>query len=237
MDHQKIRLLSFDCYGTLIDWKESVLNILESFFKATPLRFSREELFGAFLLADRKMISDKYLSYREILAEVFELMAEDLRFSIDPASRYLLSDRFSEWTPFPDTVQSLKKLKENYRLAIISNVDDELFSLSNQLLEVEFDYIVTAQQLGSYKPDHRNFKKALEIFNIDPSEHLHVAQSIYHDIIPANQLGLNKAWVNRYGEPERTDPAEFPDLEVPDLQSLVKILEMERGQGRSNTST
>ena len=227
MDYQKIRLLSFDCYGTLIDWKESILSILESFFRDTPLNFSREELFGAFLEADRRMITDKYLPYREILAQVIELMAEDLRFSIDPASRYLLSDRFSEWIPFPDTVKGLKKLKEHFQLAIISNVDDELFSISNKLLEVEFDFIVTAQQLGSYKPDHRNFQKALEVFGIEKEEHLHVAQSIYHDIVPANELGLNKVWVNRYGEAERTDPEEFPDLEVPDLKTLVRILEME----------
>ncbi|MEE9463534.1 MAG: hypothetical protein V3V53_16970, partial [Bacteroidales bacterium] len=99
MDYQKIRLLSFDCYGTLIDWKKSVLSILESFFKDTPLSFSREELFRAFLEADRKMISVSFLPYREILSQVIELMAEDLRFSFDPASRYLLSDRFSEWKP------------------------------------------------------------------------------------------------------------------------------------------
>jgi 2-haloacid dehalogenase len=205
-----------------------VLNILASYFKDEPLSFSREELFRAFLEADRKMISDQYKPYREILAEVIEGMAEDLRFSLDPASRYLLSDRFDDWKPFPDTVTSLKKLKEKYQLAIISNVDDELFAISNRLLGVEFDFIVTAQQIGSYKPDHRNFQHALEVFNIEKESHLHVAQSIYHDIVPANQLGLNKVWVNRYGEPERTDPAEFPDLEVPDLKSLVTILEMER---------
>ena len=227
MDFNKIRLLSFNCYGTLIDWKESVLNILEFFFKDFPIEFSRDELFRAFLEADRKMISDKYLSYRDILAGVLDLMAEQLRISLDPASRYLLSDRFSEWKPFPDTVQSLKKLKEKFQLAIISNVDDELFSISNRLLKVEFDYIVTAQQVGSYKPDLRNFQHALGDFGIEKEHHVHVAQSIYHDIIPANQLGLNKVWVNRYGEPERTDSIEFPDLEVPDLSSLVKILEIE----------
>jgi 2-haloacid dehalogenase len=228
MDYKKIRLLSFDCYGTLIDWKESVLSILESFFRDSPLSFSREELFGAFLEADRKMVSSAYLPYREVLAQVIERMAENLRFSLDPASRYLLSDRFIEWKPFPDTVRSLKRLKENFQLAILSNVDDELFSISNKLLEVDFDFIVTAQQTGSYKPDHRNFQRALKVFNIEKQEHLHIAQSIYHDIIPARQLGLNTVWVNRYGEPERTDPGEFPDLEVPDLQSLVKILTIER---------
>ena len=227
-DYKEIRLLSFDCYGTLIDWKESVLNILESFFKGFPITFGRDELFGAFLVADRKMISDNYIPYREVLANVLDLMADELGISIDPASRYLLSDRFSEWKPFPDTVRSLKQLKEKFQLAIISNVDDELFSLSNKLLDVEFDFIVTAQQIGSYKPDHRNFQRALEIFNIEKQEHLPVAQSIYHDIIPAKQLGLNKVWVNRYGEPERTDPLEYPDLEVPDLQSLVRILEIEK---------
>ena len=227
MDYRKIRLLSFDCYGTLIDWKESVLSILASYFRDTPLDFSREELFGAFLTADRRMISHTYLPYREILAEVMELMAEELRFSLDPASRYLLSERFAEWKPFPDTVKGLQKLKEKYQLAIISNVDDELFAISNRLLEVDFDFIVTAQQVGSYKPDRRNFQRAIEVFNIEKEEHLHAAQSVYHDIIPAKELGLNTIWVNRYGEPERTDPKEFPDLEVPDLQSLVKILEME----------
>ncbi len=219
--------MSFDCYGTLIDWKESVLSILESYFMDSPLNFSREELFRAFLEADREMVSDAYHSYREVLAQVIERMAENLRFSLDPASRYLLSERFAEWKPFPDTVRSLRQLKGIFQLAIISNVDDELFSISNKLLEVEFDYIVTAQQIGSYKPDHRNFQGALEIFNIEKKEHLHVAQSIYHDIIPAKQMGLNTVWVNRYGEPERTDPLEFPDLEVPDLQSLVRILHLE----------
>jgi 2-haloacid dehalogenase len=227
MDYRKIRLLSFDCYGTLIDWKESVLSILESYFRDMPLDFSREELFRAFLEADRKLVSDSYLPYREVLAHVLELMAEDLRFSLDPASRYLLSDHFAEWKPFPDTVKSLRKLQEKYRLAILSNVDDALFAVSNSLLEVDFDFIVTAQQVGCYKPDHRNFQRALDVFHIEKEEHLHVAQSIYHDIIPANQLGLNTVWVNRYGEPERSYSHEFPDLEVPDLQSLVKILELE----------
>lgn len=227
MDFRNIRLLSFDCYGTLIDWKESVLNILASFFRDSPLDFNREELFRAFQEADQEMISESYLPYREVLAEVIELMAENLGFSLDPASRYLLSDRFSDWKPFPDTVRSLKQLKEKYQLAIISNVDDELFSISNHLLEVEFDFIVTAEQIGSYKPDHRNFQRAMEIFGVEKEGYLHVAQSIYHDIMPAKQLGMNTVWVNRYGEPERTDPREFPDLEVPDLKSLVKILELE----------
>ena len=229
MDYSKIKLLSFDCYGTLIDWQKSVQDILEPFFNQSGIKFSREEIFEAFLGADRKLEADKYLNYREILAEIVLMIADDFRISIDPSTRYILSERFVEWMPFSDTVENLKILKQNYKLAIISNVDNELFSITNRILDVEFDHIVTAEQLESYKPDRNNFVKAGERFGLEPHERLHVAQSIYHDIVPANKLDWNTAWVNRYSEPERTDSREFPDLEVPDLASLVKILRLESG--------
>jgi 2-haloacid dehalogenase len=227
MDYSKIKLLSFDCYGTLIDWEKSVLDILEPFFNEYQVTYSRDELFTAFLEADRRMTGTDYMLYREILAEIVLLMADDMRITIPARSRYILSEKFNEWLPFPDTVECLKMLKSKYELAIISNVDDDLFSITNELLDVEFDHIVTAEQLGSYKPSHENFIKAQERFGLELDAILHVAQSIFHDIIPGNKLGWNNVWVNRYSEPERTDPAEYPDLEVPDLASLVKILELE----------
>ena len=103
-------------------------------------------------------------------------------------------------------------------------MDDKLFGITNSLLEVEFDFIITAEQLGSYKPSRKNFIMARERMGLQIPEMMHVAQSIYHDIVPSNKLGWNNAWVNRYGESGRTDPREFPDLEVPDLASLVKLL-------------
>jgi 2-haloacid dehalogenase/putative hydrolase of the HAD superfamily len=106
-------------------------------------------------------------------------------------------------------------------------VDDDLFSVTNGLLEVDFDHIVTARQLGSYKPARANFVAAMQRFGLDKRETIHVAQSIHHDIIPSNKLGWNNIWVNRYGEPARTRPEEFPDLEVPDLASLVRIIDLE----------
>ncbi len=227
MDFKKIRLLSFDCYGTLVDWKKSVLDILGPLFGESGISFSREELFKAFLKADRSMTGSPYMPYREVLGDTLLRMADELRVSIPPASRYILSERFAEWVPFPDTVTSLKDLKRRYRLGIISNVDDDLFSITNAVLDVEFDFIVTAQQLRSYKPAKENFIRAGERFGLEKEQILHVAQSIHHDILPSNRLGWNNVWVNRYGEPGRTDPLEFPDLEVPDLQSLVRILRME----------
>ena len=228
MEYSRIRLLSFDCYGTLIDWQKSILDILEPVFNFQHI-FSREELFKAFLHADKKMTGGDYLPYRQILGEIVLQMAEDLRIAIDPASSNILSERFEDWLPFPDTLKSLKTLKTNYQLAIISNVDDDLFAITNTILDVEFDFIVTAQQTGSYKPSSVNFNEAGKRFMLEKEEILHVAQSIRHDIIPSNKLGWNNAWVNRYGEPERTHPEEFPDIEVPDLDSLVRILKLETG--------
>ena len=227
MEFSKIKLLSFDCYGTLVDWKKGVLDTLESCMTANDVPISREDLFELFLQEDSKMITGEYQSYREILARILDGISGQIGIGPGRIDRYLLSDHFDRWLPFPDTVKSLIKLGEHYKLAIISNVDDDLFSITNRLLEVEFDYIITARQLGSYKPAARNFEAALGHFQLDNSQIVHVAQSIYHDIIPSNKLDWNNVWVNRYGEPERTDPDEFPDLEVPDLASLVRIIDLE----------
>jgi 2-haloacid dehalogenase len=227
MDYSKIRLLSFDCYGTLIDWRKSVLDILEPFFKEHTISFSRDRLFTAFLEADRRLTGAAYIPYREILAEIVRLMSTDLQVSIPPRSRYILSEKFDRWLPFPDTVESLRVLKDHYKLAILSNVDDDLFSITRELLGVDFDFVVTAGQLRSYKPSHENFIRAQEKFGMELEEILHVAQSVFHDIRPSNKLGWNNVWLNRYKESERTDPMEFPDLEVPDLESLVRILKIE----------
>jgi len=229
MDYSKIKLLSFDCYGTLIDWQKSVTDILTPFFNQFQVEFDRKEIFETFLEADRELESGEYMTYREILAEIVLYMADKLRISIDPSTRYILSDKFGEWLPFPDTVRSLKLLKKQFQLAIISNVDDALFSVTNKLLEVEFDYVITAQQIGSYKPSEDNFKEAQDRFGLAPEQMLHVAQSIYHDIVPSNKLSWNNVWVNRYTEPERTDSLEFPDMEVPDLASLLTIIRLESG--------
>ena len=228
MEFEKIKLLSFDCYGTLIDWQSAVQDILEPCLNQYGPEFTREEIFESFLKADRELESGSYMLYSEILAEIVLRIADDLKISIDPAEKYILSEKFNEWLPFPDTVAALKDLKKDYQLAIISNVDDNLFEITNDILGVEFDFIVTAEQLQSYKPAEKNFIEAHKRFGLTDIETLHVAQSIYHDILPSNRLGLQNVWVNRYSEPERTDESEFPDLEAPDLQSLVRILQLER---------
>ena len=136
------------------------------------------------------------------------------------------------WLPFPDTVNALRVLKSRYRLAIISNVDDGLFALTARYLEVEFDYIITAEQAGAYKPSLGNFELALERIGAAPERILHVAESLFHDHVAARKLGLDTAWIHRRADRGgfgATPPAEADfDIEVPDLESLVFALGLGR---------
>jgi 2-haloacid dehalogenase len=224
MDFSQFDLISFDCYGTLVDWKRSLRDIMEPFIKRHKLNLSADQLFDLFFKADQRSVSEKYKPYRDILVDIMDEMGKELNINLNQAERTCLVDRFGDWTAFPDTSDALQELKKRYKLAIISNVDDELFDVTKRCLGVSFDYIITAKQVGSYKPSKNNFIKAIEKFELPSERVLHVAQSIYHDIIPTNELGWSNVWVNRYNEPERIDPAEFPDLEVPDLASLVRII-------------
>ena len=131
------------------------------------------------------------------------------------------------WRPFDDTVEALRALKERYSLAIISNVDRDLFDASAKQLGVDFDWVVTSQEIGTYKPSLRNFRTALERIGVAKEEVLHVAQSLFHDVEPAQAMGLSTVWVNRAGA--RSTPLRDvrPDVEVRDLAGLVRL--MERG--------
>ncbi len=224
MDYTQFEILSFDCYGTLIDWKRSILDIIHPVISDYSLDIPREDLFRLFLEIDREYTIKDYTSYKEILYGIMDLIATKLNLLLHPNDRTCLVERFGQWEPFDDTVDTLEELHKDYKLAIISNVDDDLFAITNSKLQVEFDFIVTAEQVKSYKPSHNNFRKALSRFGTDSSKVLHLAQSIYHDIIPTNQLGWYNVWVNRYIEPERTNPDEYPNLEVPDLKSFVRII-------------
>ena len=140
--------------------------------------------------------------------------------------------RFSEsvrdWPAFPDSSRALQALKKKYKLAILSNIDDALFAFSAQRLGMQFDWIITAQQAKSYKPSLNNFHLGIERIGLPRSKILHVAQSLYHDIVPAKTLGLSTVWINRRHDKKgfgATPPAQVqPDLEVPDLQTLAEMI-------------
>jgi 2-haloacid dehalogenase len=181
-----------------------------------------------FAQSESSQESGEYLNYREILKRVVQNFGEQLDFTPTEAELNYLPESIQDWQPFPDTVASLKALKKRYKLTIISNIDDDLFAYSAKKLEVDFDWLITAQQVKSYKPSLQNFEVAIERMGISPDKLLHVAQSVYHDIVPAKSMGVTAIWVNRRKGKEgagATVPASGnPDLEVPDLKTLVSLM-------------
>jgi 2-haloacid dehalogenase len=167
------------------------------------------------------------MTYRHVLGNVVGGFGRKLGF--DPTSQEIgsLADSLSSWKPFPDTIAALQKLKQKYKLGIISNTDDDLFAKTSKRLGIAFDEVVTAQQVRSYKPALKNFQIAIERIGTSKEKVLHVAQSIYHDVVPARALGIANVWVNRRGGKPGSGATKSavtkPDLEVRDLKSLAAL--------------
>ena len=225
IDFKRYEVLSFDCYGTLIDWESGILAALRPVLKGHALELEDERLLRLYAELESQAEEGEFIKYREVLREVVRGLGRELGFTPSPSELDCLVASLGDWPPFPDTVEALQALRRRYRLAIISNVDDDLFALTARRLGVEFDWVITAEQVGSYKPSQHNFKFALERIGVAPDKVLHIAQSIYHDIVPAKALGLATVWVSRSGGPGATPPAHGrPDLEVPDLGTLVSMM-------------
>jgi len=194
------KVISFDCYGTLVDWKQGVLKALFSLLDEFQIEMTQEEIFSLFLELDAEIESNSYQSYKKILMDIMSGFSVKLGLNLREDDLLLLSKSLPDWPVYSDTVASLSALKKRYKLAVISNVDNDLFEKTNKKLGIEFDYIITAEDLRSYKPSHNNFIKALEIFDVKKENLLHCAQSYYHDIEPCIQLGIDNVWINRYDE-------------------------------------
>jgi 2-haloacid dehalogenase len=160
-----------------------------------------------------------------VLASVVRDFALELRFAVTDGEAAGLADSIRNWQPFDDTVPALRYLHSRCKLAVLSNIDDDLFAFSARKLRVPFDCVVTAQQAQSYKPSARNFELLLEKIAVPRSKVLHVAESLYHDVGPANLLGITVVWVNRRQRKAAAASKHSkakPDLEVPDLDSLAR---------------
>ena len=170
-----------------------------------------------------------FLTYRQVLSRIVSGLGVRLGFRPNSEELGVLSDSMKQWRPFSDTVSSLRSLKKQAKLAIISNVDRDLFEASSSMLGVDFDWVVTSGEIGEYKPSPRNFRMALSRMGVAKGEVLHVAQSLYHDVEPARAMGLSTVWVNRAGA--RSTPLRDvrPDVTVADLGELVGL--MRRGGG------
>jgi 2-haloacid dehalogenase len=231
INFQQFEVLSFDCYGTLINWENGILSALKQILSNHNIHLSDNEILELFAQQESRQESGDYLKYRDILKNVVHDFGKTFNFTPTELEANALAESIQTWEPFPDTVEALKALKTRYKLTIISNIDDELFAYSAKKLEVEFDWLITAEQVKSYKPSLYNFEIAIQRMGIAPDKLLHVAQSIYHDIVPAKTMGITAVWVNRRKGQEgfgATVPASSnPDLEVPDLKSLVSLIDLD----------
>jgi len=224
MDFSSIRLITFDCYGTLIDWETGMLAALRPIFPGVPDAKLLEE-YGE---AEVELEAGEYLPYRQVLARSVETMGQRLNVVVTKDASRRFAESLVEWEPFPDTVTSLQALAKKFRLGIISNIDDDLFAATKKKLGVEFSMIVTAQQVRSYKPSSTNFEEAVRRSGLKKEDILHAGQSVYHDIVPANALGIRNVWVDRPsarpGSGATRPAVAQPTAKVSSLAELVKLL-------------
>ncbi len=229
LDFSKAKLLTFDCYGTLIDWESGIFSALRPVLAAHGKSISDAELLALYGEFEAKIEGGDYLQYREVLRSVVRAFGERLEFVPTQDEMNALPQSVARWEPWPDTVAALQRLATKFRLSIISNIDDDLFARTRQRLPVEFENVTTAQQACCYKPGHDVFKMALNKASVTPDQIIHVGQSIYHDVLPAQSFGLATVWVNR-PSPRAGVGAVRPasgkaDLEVPDVATLAERAE------------
>jgi 2-haloacid dehalogenase len=228
MDFSSVRLITFDCYGTLIDWETGMLAELRPLFSRKDRATDDAELLRHYGEVEAELEAGPYLPYRQILSRTVQEMGRRCQAAISAEDGVLFAESLTRWEPFADTVAGLQALARRFRLGIISNIDDDLFAVTRRKLGVSFDVVVTAQQVESYKPSHRNFQEALRRSDLKKEELLHAGQSVYHDIIPANQLGIRSVWVNRPsirpGAGAAKPATGQPTAEVKSLAELVKMV-------------
>ena len=226
LDYGRFEALTFDCFGTLIDWETGILRGLRSALQRHGIDAPDDELLELYATSEEAAESGPYLLYREVLARCLREVGRHYGIDVDDAATAAFGASVGDWPAFPDSSAALRKLKTRFRLGVITNCDDDLFAAANRTLGVEFDWIVTAQSVGSYKPDRRNFETAFARLALPRPRILHVAQSLFHDHVPAQELGLTSIWIDRrHDRPGSgaTPPATvIPDATFPDMATFAE---------------
>ena len=215
------RWATFDCYGTLIDWNGGIRSVLTALWPDTD----PERLLARYHEIEPRVQLGSAIAYRDVMAQSLALLADDEGLPLDPVFEGVLGDSLPSWGAFPEVPAVLAELRDRgWRLGILSNTDPDLLTASLEHIGVPVDLTVTAAEAGSYKPAHGHWERFRETVEVDPACHVHVAASLFHDIAPANELGIPAVWINRLGEAsDLPRAAELPDLgRLPEqLDSLV----------------
>jgi 2-haloalkanoic acid dehalogenase type II len=217
---KRYEVITFDCYGTLIDWETGIVEAFREALPAAAELPAPEEVIRVYSEIEPVVEAEGYRKYREVLREVAYRAAARFGWELGEGGFEFLVESLPQWRPFPDTNPALERLKAmGLALGILSNVDRDLLRLTSRHFTVEFDFAVTAEEVRSYKPAEGHFRKAADLVGGRPW--LHVAQSYFHDIEPAVRLGIPVVWVNRKKE---KGGALRPAVEVGDLLGLVEWL-------------
>ena len=219
--------LTFDCYGTLIDWERGILNALQPVLAPRGVETGEEELLELYAGHEAELEAGPYRPYREVVAASLHRLAADLGQEVTDDEAALFADAVGNWPAFPDTAAALRHLQERFRLGVITNCDRDLFARSNRRLGVTLDWIVTAEDAEAYKPSLAPFELAFATLDVPRERILHVAQSLFHDHVPAKELGLTTVWVDRRHDREgfgaTPEAVAEPDLIVPDMVTLAAL--------------
>ncbi|MGD0984397.1 MAG: HAD family hydrolase [Acidimicrobiales bacterium] len=228
--------LSFDCYGTLIDWEAGLAAVLGPWACSRGLDLDEESLLSAY--ADHEArIEREYPAepYPDVLARSFSSLGRQLGVGVSAEEAHSLAASVPDWPAYGDSHDALSALSEHFKLIILSNVDRQSFAASNRLLDVVFDLILTAEDIGSYKPAARNFEvlvKEVGGLGVAQGKLLHVAQSLFHDHVPAKSAGLSTVWINRrdgrpgWGATPAPPASVRPDWEFPSMAAFAAAVEL-----------
>jgi 2-haloacid dehalogenase len=227
LDLDAFEVLTFDCYGTLIDWETGIVAGIRPVLAAHGVDLTDDEILEGFARHEAALEAGPYQTYRAVLAGSLGGLADELGIEVTAEELATFGESVPGWPAFADSTDALRRLADRYRLGVITNCDDDLFAASALRLEVPFEWVFTAEQAQDYKPSVAPFVMALNTIDVPKERVLHVAQSLYHDHVPAKALGLATAWVNRRhdrpGSGATPAASATPDLEVPDLASLADL--------------
>jgi 2-haloacid dehalogenase len=225
-DVSGFEVLTFDCYGTLCDWERGLLASLRPLLDRHRVTATGDQVLESFARHEARIEAGPYLRYREVLARTLEGIGEDFGFDPTAPEKDAFGDSVKDWPLFEDSADSIAELSRHFRLGVITNCDDDLFAATNARLGNRFEWVVTAEMARTYKPSLNNFRVALEIIGVGIDRVLHVAQSLYHDHIPAQRIGLKTAWIDRrqdkhgFGATPATTAS--PDVVAPDMRTFTE---------------
>ena len=227
LDFGRFDVLTFDCYGTFIDWEAGILAGLHGGLDARGVAADDEDLLERYARHEAAIEAGPYPRYREVLARSLAGVCAEL--GVEPRAEELAAfgGSVGDWPAFPDSAAALARLQERFKLAVITNCNDDLFAASARRLGADFDFVITAQQVGGYKPSLRNFEVAFERIDRPRDRILHVAQSLFHDHVPARALGLSSVWIDRRhdrpGSGATPPAAAAPAPALPDMATFAEL--------------